>query len=142
MVASVFRHALRVLLGAGVILALVLCATSVAAPSRELKARAKRYVADGIVAQQAGRYDEAISLYTFAHELIPHPELLFNLGQAHRMRGDKPAALRYYREYLAAEPTGRAAQESTEWATQIEAELKAQAEAEAARLAEEARAAE
>jgi tetratricopeptide (TPR) repeat protein len=137
MVGSILRVSHRALLG--VVLALMASVASAdAAPSREIRARAQRYVADGITAQSAGRFDEAISLYKLAYKLIPHPELLFNLGQAHRMKGERVTALRYYREYLVAEAQGRASREASEWIAALEQEL----QAEAARLAEEERAVE
>jgi tetratricopeptide (TPR) repeat protein len=108
-----------------------------AAQASELKATAKQYVTDGLKAQEAGRYDEAISLYNKAYELVPHPELLFNLGQAHRLKGEKAIALNYYQKYLAVDSRGRGAREAGQWITQIDLELRA--EAEALRKAEEDR---
>ncbi len=112
-------------------------ASHAAAQASDLKATAKQYVTDGLKAQDAGRYAEAISLYNKAYELVPHPELLFNLGQAHRLRGETAIALTYYQKYLAVDSRGRGAKEAAQWITQIDLELRA--EAEALRKAEEDR---
>ena len=127
------------LLGAVICCALLLGATTAEAQSRDVKERAKQYVIDGLAAHSAARYDDAILLYNLAYDLIPHPELLFNLGQSHRLKGEKEKALDYYRKYVIAEPAGRAAKEAREWVTQLESEL---ALAEAQRIEEERRAEE
>jgi tetratricopeptide (TPR) repeat protein len=131
----------RLVVSALTVASLVLAGPSAAvAQAVDLKATAKQYVTDGLKAQSAGRYDEAISLYNKAYELVPHPELLFNLGQAHRLKGEKAIALNYYQKYLAVDSRGRGATEAGQWVTQIDLELRA--EAEALRKAEEERAAE
>lgn len=103
--------------------------SSVVAQPADLKTNAKQYVTDGLKAQSAGRYDEAISLYNKAYELVPHPELLFNLGQAHRLKGEKAVALNYYQKYLAVDSKGRGAAEASQWAAQLDLELRKEAEA-------------
>src|SRR5687767_275963 len=67
---------------------------------------AKQYVDAGLAAQNDKDYDTAISLYLKAYQLIPHPTLLFNLGQAHRLAGKLADAKTYYEKYLAADPKG------------------------------------
>lgn len=110
------------------------------AQEEDLKSVAKRHVADGLAAQAAGQLDEAISFYNQAFDLVPHPELLFNLGQAYRLKGEKARALLYYRKYLAIDARGRGAAESIQWTSQLEQEIRA--DEEAARKAEEERRAE
>lgn len=109
---------------------LIFAGTSlVFAQTSDLKATAKQYVADGLKAQSAGRYDEAISLYNKAYELVPHPELLFNLGQAHRMKGETAIALDYYKKYLAVDSKGRGVDEATQWVLRLDLELRKTANA-------------
>jgi tetratricopeptide (TPR) repeat protein len=67
---------------------------------------AKQYVDAGLAAQDAHDYDTAITLYSRAHELVPHPLLIFNLAQAHRLAGHADKALALYRRYLAEDPEG------------------------------------
>lgn len=107
----------------------------------DIKVRAKELVSKGLQSQVAGRFNEAIEFYKAAYDLVPHPELLFNLGQAHRLKGDRVVALDYYRKYLAIQPDGRAAKEAQEWMDQLERSMREEA-AEAARKFEEQRLAE
>ena len=65
---------------------------------------AKEYVNAGLAAQNAKDFETAISLYQKAYDLIPHPVLLFNIAQAHRLAGHDADALTFYERYLQAEP--------------------------------------
>jgi tetratricopeptide (TPR) repeat protein len=112
------------------------------------KKLAKQYVDSGLAAQDAGDYDTALSLYGKAYELVPHPALLFNMAQVHRLAGRLEAAVDLYGQYLASEPSGPMAKTSRELLTALEAQLAAdaqkarEAEQAAQRKAEEARKAE
>jgi tetratricopeptide (TPR) repeat protein len=75
-------------------------------PSSADKQVAKKLVAAGIAAQDAQQYDTAIELYHKAYTLVPHPILLFNIGQAHRLAGRPNQAQRFYERYLKREPNG------------------------------------
>ena len=110
---------------------------------------AKRYVDAGLAAQNSGDYDTAIQLYTKAYELVPHPVLLFNMAQAHRLAGHIPQALALYARYLAAAPNGAQAKTARDLVAEIEAVQAEEArklddarKAEVARKAEQARIAE
>lgn len=91
------------------------CASALAADE------ARTYFDIGAKAYQAGRYLDAAQAFDEAYRRSSRPGLLFSLGQAHRMeyfaRND-PArlkdAIRYYEEYLAKEPGGKRAVESTD----------------------------
>jgi len=54
-----------------------------------------------------GKYREAAAEYEKAYELKSVAALLFNLGQAYRLAGDHPAALRAYRVFLRRSPNAR-----------------------------------
>lgn len=105
------------------LIVVLLLVGSVAARADDLKDQARRDVSAGLAAQSAGRYDEAIALYKKAYAAIPHPEILFDLGQAYRLKGDAEAALDYYRRYLAAEPGGRAAGDANRWVAELGKQL-------------------
>jgi len=51
-----------------------------------------------------GEYEDAISNYREAYRIDPRPGLLFNLGQAYRLKGDCVSARTMYRSYLRLEP--------------------------------------
>lgn len=91
----------------------------------EKKAQAKRYVEQGLAAQDAKKYDEALALYGKAYELVPHPILLFNMAQAHRLVGRPELARDLYRQYLDAEPTGAKAKTAREFLIALEAQIAA-----------------
>jgi tetratricopeptide (TPR) repeat protein len=78
----------------------------------ELRAQAGALVEQGRQAQRDGRFDEAIRLYQEAYELAPHPAIFYNLGQAHRLKGDSQTALYYYRKYLLADAQGQVSKEA------------------------------
>ena len=107
----------RVVLGAGIAVAVLIAPGSgighaqpgpgAPAPANAGgRAAAKKLVDEGIAAQDAGDYDRAIALYMRAFALDPHPVLLFNVGQAHRLDGCPERAASFYARYLALEPRG------------------------------------
>lgn len=57
------------------------------APAADKTKVAKQYVDAGLAAQSTGDYDTALTMYAKAYELVPHPVLLFNMAQAHRLAG-------------------------------------------------------
>ncbi|HWU90905.1 MAG TPA: tetratricopeptide repeat protein [Kofleriaceae bacterium] len=80
------------------------------APTAADKAAAKQLVNEGIAAQDQKDYDRAIELYQKAYALVPHPLVLFNIAQAHRLAGRLDEAVRLYEQYLAADPNGTQAE--------------------------------
>lgn len=106
---------LRVVLGAGFAAAMIggpaigRAQPAPAPADPQTKATAKKLVDDAQVAFDAGDYDKAIELFRQAHELIPHPELMFNMAQAHRLAGRPDKAVPLYERYLQREPDGRQA---------------------------------
>jgi tetratricopeptide (TPR) repeat protein len=120
-------------------------ADAVAQPAASINKKqvAKQYVDAGLAAQSAGDYDAAITFYSKAYELVPHPTLIFNLAQAHRLAGRIARALSLYRRYLSEAPNGPQAKTARELVTEIEAHQADEARlAEAAHQADEARKAE
>jgi tetratricopeptide (TPR) repeat protein len=95
---------------------------------------AKQYVDAGLAAQDSGDYETAITFYTKAYELVPHPVLIFNIAQATRLAGRIEEALALYAKYLAADPNGPQVQTARDRVAEIEAH-----KAEEARKIEEAR---
>jgi len=118
-----------------------IAAAQPAPPPAKAKA-AKQYVDAGLAAQNTGDYDTAITFYEKAYELVPHPVLLFNMAQAHRLAKRDERALELYKKYLAADPKGAQAKTASEIVAEIEAKLaatKAAEQAEAARAEEQAK---
>jgi tetratricopeptide (TPR) repeat protein len=82
------------------LLPLALAPASARAGDPDAEAQAKQRFATGAQAYREARYKDAIDLFLQANKLDPHPELIFNVGQAYEKLGDVPNALRSYREYL------------------------------------------
>ncbi len=93
--------------------ALLLVASAYAQPVPPDKAKvkqAKAYVDAGLAAQNGNDYDTAIVFYSKAYDLVPHPVLLFNIAQAHRLAGRMDQAINAYQRFLATHPQGAEAQ--------------------------------
>jgi tetratricopeptide (TPR) repeat protein len=90
------------------------------APDSDAKARARAFVDAGLQAHERGDYDAALALYQQAYDLLPHPALFFNMGQAHRLAGRLAEALAMYRRYLAEVPTGSLADQTRVWIAALE----------------------
>jgi tetratricopeptide (TPR) repeat protein len=75
-------------------------------PSDEgaLGTAARAAFVEGLKSFNIGEYDAAIERFKAAYRLSPAPGLLYNLAQAHRLKGDCSEALILYRRYLATEP--------------------------------------
>ena len=78
------------------------------------RAKAAQHVKDGKRLLDLGEYDKAIVEYQAAFDLIPHPQMLFNLGQAYQRKGDKVKAAEHYEKYLAIEAKGNSAKQAFE----------------------------
>jgi tetratricopeptide (TPR) repeat protein len=85
------------------LLALSICATAPLAGADDV-ANAQAKFRAGATAYREARYKDAIDLFLAANALDPHPELIYNVGQAYEKLGDVPNALRSYRDYLRAAP--------------------------------------
>ena len=70
-------------------------------------AEARRLYEIGLRAFNVGEYDLAIDSWKASYQQSPAPGLLYNLAQAHRLRGDCAEARLLYKRYLASGPTGR-----------------------------------
>lgn len=54
----------------------------------------------GNTAYNLGKWDEAIDHFTKAYELLPQPEFLYNIAQAHRQAGNCKQATYFYKRFL------------------------------------------
>jgi tetratricopeptide (TPR) repeat protein len=63
-------------------------------------ARARALFDEGVAAYAQGHYYDAIERFTETARLYPNQQLAFNIAKAYDNLGNRPAALRYYREYL------------------------------------------
>jgi tetratricopeptide (TPR) repeat protein len=101
------------------------------------KSRARELFKSGEAAYQAGNYDRAIHDYNEAFALVPLPLLLFDLGQAYRMKGERDKAIANYQKYLDVDPNGRGAEEARTHLDEFQAQI--EKEKVAKRAADESR---
>jgi len=81
-------------------------------PSARALAAAKAAFRQGRAYYEAGAYLDAIKEYRRAYALAPLPLLLFNIGQAYRLKGDKARAITAYQRYLKVVSEGSVAEEA------------------------------
>lgn len=67
-------------------------------------AHAKTLFEKGAAAYAAGRYYDAIEVFLEVDRLYPNAQLSFNIAKAYDNLGNRPGALRSYREYLRRAP--------------------------------------
>jgi tetratricopeptide (TPR) repeat protein len=88
-----------------IILAVALATPAAAQPDDKAKqAEARRLYDEGKKHYDLAEYAKAIAAWKQSYLLSSAPRLLFNLGQAYRLSGDCTQAMRFYNNYLRAEP--------------------------------------
>ena len=111
------------------------------APAVDKKQVARQYTEAGLAAAKLGDYDTAIGFYSKAYQLVPHPTLIFDIAEAHRLAGRVDQAMTLYRRYLTDAPNGPLAQDARDRIAEVEAK-KAEEAKEEAKKVEDARRAE
>src|SRR4051812_37422392 len=81
---------------------LALAATLLASSSAFADARteARGHFKRGMDAISNGRYEEGIAQLQKAYEILPHPNVLYNIARAYAESGDLENAVVFYRRYL------------------------------------------
>jgi hypothetical protein len=78
------------------------------APNSEApEAAARRLYAEGLELFKLRRFHDAIEKFTAAYQLTQAPGFLYNLAQAHRLKGNCVEALEAYRKFLTTNPAGK-----------------------------------
>lgn len=62
--------------------------------------QARQHFDAGTKAYDLGHYIDAVKEYEAAYNAKPDPAILYNIGQAYRLAGDYPSAIRSYKSYL------------------------------------------
>lgn len=85
---------------------LAFAVTTSFAPSASADARteARAHFKKGMDAIAAGRFDEGIPELEKAYEILPHPNVLYNIARAHAEAGNLEKAIDYYKRYLETNP--------------------------------------
>lgn len=82
---------------------------------------ARRLYEQALVHFKAGGFDEAIEKLQAAYLIAPAPELLYNLGQAYRRKGDCTRSLDFYRRFLESGPEANARERALRHKAEMEA---------------------
>src|SRR6185369_1511617 len=109
----------------GALLVLGVFATAAYGDEVDAKNQARAHYRAGTAFFEAGDYARAIEEYGAAYKLLPLPDLLFNLAQAQRLKGDNDAAAKLYRQYLETKPNGPVADEARARLKELEAQIAA-----------------
>jgi tetratricopeptide (TPR) repeat protein len=103
-------------------LATIVCSVARAEPEPAAVERAKTHFNHAKAYQASGEFARAADEYKAAYELDPHPEMLFNVGQAFMLAGAKREALDYFKRYLDDQPDGSGADEARRHVARLTAE--------------------
>ncbi|MCG8421888.1 MAG: hypothetical protein MJE77_28540 [Proteobacteria bacterium] len=87
------------------------------------KADGQTHADDGDKDRAQAAYGRAARDYLQAYKLSRLPDLLYNLAQIYRMRGELNWALRTYRKYIELAPQGRGVERATQFIQELENEL-------------------
>jgi hypothetical protein len=105
------------------LIALVLFGPKPEKPDAATQKKAKAHFKQGKAYQEAAEYGLAIDEYRQAYDLVQTPELLFNIGQAYRLHGEKEKAIENYQKFLEAVPEGRGTDDAREDIAKLKHEL-------------------
>jgi iron complex outermembrane receptor protein len=73
----------------------------------DTRTEARAHFKKGMRAITVGNYEEGIAELRSAYELIPHPNVLYNIARAYFESGDLEDAIVAYRQYLEAQPADK-----------------------------------
>jgi outer membrane receptor protein involved in Fe transport len=76
--------------------------------SADVRTDARREFRSGMALVAEGQYDEGITHLEQAYDILPHPNVLYNIALAHMYAGRADAALYYFERYKETAPTGDA----------------------------------
>jgi tetratricopeptide (TPR) repeat protein len=93
------------------------------AAATDRQRRASELWKEGLARYNLDKQDEAIDFFTKAYEIYPFPDILFNLGQAHRRKGEWERARFYFLSYLREKPDADDRAEVEGWIHELEGKL-------------------
>ena len=71
----------------------------------DARVEARRHFRNGMDLIKKGNVDEGAEELLTAYDLLPHPNVLYNVARAYSNAGNYVQALLYYEQYLEAKPT-------------------------------------
>jgi outer membrane receptor for ferrienterochelin and colicin len=90
---------------AGLLLGAIL--TTASGALADARTEAKSHFKKGMGLISDGKYEEGISELQRAYEILPHPNVLYNIARAYAESGDLEGAVANYKKYLEGNPTDR-----------------------------------
>ena len=93
----------------------------------DARTEARTHFKKGMSFIGAGRYEDGIGELRRAYEILPHPNVLYNIARAHAEAGDLEDAVQDYKRYLEGSPADRAEVEQV--VANLEGRVKRQAQA-------------
>lgn len=119
-----------------VALAALLAMVSLAAPALgDARTEARAHFKKGMEAIGQGRYEDGIAELQKAYDILPHPNVVYNIARAYAEAGELEQAVSYFRKYLEGNPADK--EEVQGVVRSLEARIKrAQAAREAAQAQE------
>ena len=76
--------------------------------SADERTDARREFRSGMQAIAEGRFDDGVELLERAYDILPHPNVLYNIGLAHMYAGRSEQALQYFERYRETAPASDA----------------------------------
>ncbi|NOY93685.1 MAG: TonB-dependent receptor [Deltaproteobacteria bacterium] len=73
----------------------------------DVRTEARRAFRHGMELIQEGQVDEGVASLQEAYDILPHPNVLYNIGRAYAEAGRYDEAVEYFERYLAADPPDR-----------------------------------
>lgn len=74
----------------------------------DVRTEARRHFRSGMSLVAEGRIEEGVTELLQAYEILPHPNVLYNIGRAFAESGRYRQAVEYFERYLASDPPDRA----------------------------------
>jgi hypothetical protein len=99
-----------------------------AEPPVPLTSEAQAHLQRGLRLYDTQSYEQAIAEFRAGYQLVPHPDFLYALAQAERMRGNCKHAIDAYRAYLRTRPPEKGARLARSNIARCEAALEAASE--------------
>jgi outer membrane receptor for ferrienterochelin and colicin len=98
--------------------------TSATGALADARTEARGHFKKGMEAITNGRYEDGVAELKRAYEILPHPNVLYNIARAYAEAGDLENSVLYYRRYLDGNPSDR--DEVAQIVGNLEARLKRQ----------------
>lgn len=93
----------------------------------DARTEARAHFKKGMEFIGAGRYDDGIGELLKAYEILPHPNVLYNIGRAYAEAGELEKAVEYFKKYIDTNPADK--EEAQAVLTNLEARMRRQQQA-------------